>query len=262
MPHSSGSGLNAPGGCLSKPTTSAVSALPAVSIACAVISAEPPVAQPFLTLMNGTPVSPSTDTVVSALPAASEPPAAKSICSQPRPASVSAARAACAAISRPDTPGWRPNGWMPRPMTATSSLMTRGRKAKVAVGDQRQLHRHADLELRGVGLGQARLDAHLARQLDVADAVGLELLRARVGRGLRAEALDRPAPERAAAGEPALLDVRRRAARAGALAREAHGAAARGTPSRAAPARSACRRAAQRACVRVGKLIAGERPTM
>ena len=53
MPHSSGSGLNAPGGCLSKPTTSAVSALPAASIACAVISAEPPVAQPFLTLMNG-----------------------------------------------------------------------------------------------------------------------------------------------------------------------------------------------------------------
>ena len=62
-------------------------AAPEASIACAVVSAEPPVAQPFLTLMNGTPVRPSTDTVVSALPAASEPPAAKSICSQPRPAS-------------------------------------------------------------------------------------------------------------------------------------------------------------------------------
>ena len=36
MPHSSGSGLNAPGGCLSKPTTSASSAPPATSIACAV----------------------------------------------------------------------------------------------------------------------------------------------------------------------------------------------------------------------------------
>ena len=28
----------------------------------------------------------------------------------------------------------------------------------------------------GVGLGEARLDAHLARQLDVADAVGLEVV--------------------------------------------------------------------------------------
>ena len=59
IPHSSGSGLNAPGGCLSNPTTSAMSALPADSIAWAVVSAEPPVAQPFLTLMNGTPVSPT-----------------------------------------------------------------------------------------------------------------------------------------------------------------------------------------------------------
>ena len=123
MPHSSGSGLNAPGGCLSKPTTSATSALPAASIACAVISAEPPVAQPFLTLMKGTPVRPSTDTVVSALPAASEPPAANSIASQPMPASASAARAAWAAISRPDTPGWRPKGWMPSPTTATASAL-------------------------------------------------------------------------------------------------------------------------------------------
>ena len=76
-PQSSGSGLNAPGGCLSKPTTSAISAAPAASIACAVASADPPVAQPLWTLMNGTPVRPSAETVVSALPAASDPPAAK-----------------------------------------------------------------------------------------------------------------------------------------------------------------------------------------
>ena len=57
------------------------------SIACAVASAEPPVAQPLRTLMNGTPVRPSTETVVSALPAASEPPAANSTSCQPRPAS-------------------------------------------------------------------------------------------------------------------------------------------------------------------------------
>ena len=112
-PQSSGSGLNAPGGCLSKPTTSAISAAPAASIACAVASADPPVAQPLRTLMNGTPVRPSTETVVSALPAASDPPAANSTSCQPTPASRSAARAATAAISRPDTPSWRPNGWMP-----------------------------------------------------------------------------------------------------------------------------------------------------
>ena len=38
-------------------------------MACAVVSAEPPVAQPFLTLMNGRPVSPRLETEVSALPA-------------------------------------------------------------------------------------------------------------------------------------------------------------------------------------------------
>ena len=37
-----------------------------------------------------------------------------------------------------------------------------------------QLHRHPDAQPRRVGLGEPRLDAHLARQLDVADAVGLE----------------------------------------------------------------------------------------
>src|SRR3954447_642907 len=94
IPHSSGSGLNAPGGCLSKPTTSAISAEPATSIACAVVSADPPVAQPLDTLMKGTPVMPSTETIVSALPAASDPPAAKSTSCQPMPASASAARAA------------------------------------------------------------------------------------------------------------------------------------------------------------------------
>ena len=40
--------------------------------------------------MNGTPVRPRTDTDVSALPAASDPPAAKSTSSQPMPASASA----------------------------------------------------------------------------------------------------------------------------------------------------------------------------
>ena len=114
---------------MSNPTTSATSALPAASIACAVASADPPVAQPLRTLMNGTPVRPSTETVVSALPAASDPPAANSTSCQPMPASRSAARAATAAISRPVTPSWRPNGWMPTPTTATLTQSSSGRKA-------------------------------------------------------------------------------------------------------------------------------------
>src|SRR5215212_72343 len=148
-PQSSGSGLKAPGGCLSKPTTSAISAAPATSIACAVASADPPVAQPLRTLMNGTPVSPSTDTVVSALPAASDPPAANSTSCQATPASRSAARAATAAISRPETPSWRPNGWMPTPTTATS-LMRPERVGQCTAGarrgDQNELHGHSDLQ--------------------------------------------------------------------------------------------------------------------
>src|SRR5687767_15096520 len=82
-PQSSGRGSNAPGGCLSNPTTIAISAAPEASIACAVASADPPVAQPLRTLMKGTPVRPSTDTVVSALPAESDPPAANSTSCQP-----------------------------------------------------------------------------------------------------------------------------------------------------------------------------------
>ena len=51
---------------------------------------------------------------------------------------------------------------------------------------------------------------HLAGEVDVADAVGLERLGPDV-RLLRLEALHRPAPERAGAGEQVLVDLRRRA---------------------------------------------------
>ena len=40
--------------------------------------------------------------------------------------------------------------------------------------DEHELHRHPDPQPRRIGLGEPRLHAHLARQLDVADAVGLE----------------------------------------------------------------------------------------
>ena len=82
-------------------------------------------------------------------------------------------------------------------------------------GDQHQLHRHADAQALRVGLGEPRLDAHLARA-----ARRSRRRRARtssgvagVRRGLRREALDRPGPQRPAAAEPALRDVARRAAR-------------------------------------------------
>ena len=45
--------------------------------------------------------------------------------------------------------------------------------------DEHELHRHPDAQPLRIGLGQPRLHAHLARQLDVADAVGLEVRRPR-----------------------------------------------------------------------------------
>ena len=212
MPQSSGSGLNAPRGCLSKPTTSATSAAPETSIAWAVVSAVPPVAQPFLTLMNGTPVKPEIDTDVSALPAASDPPAAKSTSCQAMPASASARAGGDRAHleARTRRRGGR-TGWMPSAddrdvVVAAHSSSSTGRNANVSVPrrpgdrDQRQLHRHADAQPGRIALGQPRLDADLAGQLDVADAVGLELLDAalEIRRRLGREALDRPGPQRAA----------------------------------------------------------------
>ena len=51
----------------------------------AVNSAVPPVAQPFETFVNCSPVRPSLDTNVSAAPAAAEPPTANCMSSQPTP---------------------------------------------------------------------------------------------------------------------------------------------------------------------------------
>ena len=98
---------------------------------------------------------------------------------------------------------WRPSrartrrragrtAWMPTPTTATSSPpLTRpppnrpeGERQLVARpgdGDQCQLHGHTDPQPLRIALGQARLHADLARQLDVPDAVGLELLHAPLG---------------------------------------------------------------------------------
>ena len=56
-------------GCLSNPTTRPISYAPDCSAWNAETSDEPPVAHPFFTLMNGTPVGPRSATMVSALPA-------------------------------------------------------------------------------------------------------------------------------------------------------------------------------------------------
>src|SRR5260370_25976560 len=126
--------------------------------------------------MNGRPVRPRSLTSVSAPPAAMLPPNAHCTSAQPIPASASAWRAANAPWARPDTPGWRPNGWMPIPTMATvtvdSDLLGRPgdrpereghdlRPVGVAAErDDGQLHLRADLQAERVGLGEAGLRPH------------------------------------------------------------------------------------------------------
>ena len=93
-PLSSGSALNAPGGCLSKPMAMTRSWSPDRMARSAMASALPPVAHPLRTLMNGKPVRPRSLTSVSAFPAARLPPNAHCTSAQPIPASASAWRAA------------------------------------------------------------------------------------------------------------------------------------------------------------------------
>ena len=124
---------------------------------------------------------------MSALPAASDPPAAKSTSAQPMPASVSAARAATAAISRPDTPGWRPKGWMPTPTTATPSFVLIPRPPRAGrrrSPRRRRPERGTSTSSIGIPMRSCAGSASVSRastrtspgQLDVADAVGLEVL--------------------------------------------------------------------------------------
>ena len=86
-------------------------------------SALPPVAQPFLTLTNGSPVSPSWDTRVSESPALSLPPNAAPTRDHSIPASASAVPMAPRASCRPPVSGDRPNGVRPAPQIRTSPLM-------------------------------------------------------------------------------------------------------------------------------------------
>ena len=92
---------------------------------------------------------------------------------------------------------------------------------------ENELHLHADREGLGVGGGEARLDAHAFGQLDIADAVGLEVRRVAEEGRRRSEALDRPGPQLPAARELDLLGRVTGARRAARLLREADLPAAR-----------------------------------
>ena len=65
----------------------------------AVISATPPVAQPFFTVTKGSPVSPSRETRLSGLVSPLVPPTANCTSVHARPQSASAPRTACSASS-------------------------------------------------------------------------------------------------------------------------------------------------------------------
>src|SRR3954454_20671156 len=127
------------------------------------------------------------------------------------PASARARRIATAPMSMPDIPSKRPNGCSPTPMIATSSISASrlsacdGAKREghdlgaVVLGAERhddQLHLGPGHELLRVVGGEPGLDLELARQLDVADAVGDEGLAGgpRVRRRRRRKALDSPGP--------------------------------------------------------------------
>src|SRR5260370_25409301 len=198
--------------------------------------------------MNGRPVRPRSLTSVSAPPAAMLPPNAHCTSAQPIPASASAWRAANAPWARPDTPGWRPNGWMPIPTMATATvdsdlLARRGDRREreghalgpvgvAADRDDGELQLRADLQAERVGGGEAGLDQHrrpaavFDGQLDVPDAVGPERAVGGVRR-LGLERLDGPGPQPAGRGQQHGAQVGPGAAGAGLLGRERGGGAGR-----------------------------------
>jgi hypothetical protein len=131
-----GSTLKAPRGCLSMPTATTTSPLPATMAlaACCVIAA--PVAQALNTLMNGMPVSPSSPTSGSACATSQLPPKAQSTSCHGTPASRRASSTASAPISNALLSPNRPNGCSPTPTIATPSMSSApqlplGAKAKV-----------------------------------------------------------------------------------------------------------------------------------
>ena len=191
--------------------------------------------------------------MVSGLPAASEPPKANWMSFHVHDASASARRTATAPCSMP-VDSWRPKGWMPTPTMATSLLLpalmsallpSTGANAKVTTsvpsssvvnGTMTSSTGMPMASRSGSFSVEAGLDDHAATvsvvaveiELDVAHPVGHEGLRrllARVGRRLRQEALDRPAPQPAAAGQQDVLDDGRRRPRARGLPGEGDDAA-------------------------------------
>src|SRR5262245_65956094 len=146
------------------------------------------------------------------------------------PASASARRIAMAPMSMPVTPGKRPKGCNPTPTMATSiSVLSSAPSPRRsghgpererhdlgpvlvgAEGHDDELHLHAGAERLRIRLGEARLDLHLAGQLDVPHPVGSERVTARAGvrRRRRRELLRRPGPQPAPSREDMLLHLRR-----------------------------------------------------
>src|SRR5690606_34841734 len=190
-PDTEGWSENAPRGCLSSPTAMARSASPSLIALAAIASEVAPVAQPVKTARPGIPVSPSRPTIASGFFTYRLPSHSVWIAGHSTPASISAAKTACAPIARADLPGWRPKGCRPTPMIATSlgaivasllgdrgegvdhGLVSLGVRAE---GHDPQLHLLPDAQLFGVGLGQAGLDLQRPRKLAVARREGLERL--------------------------------------------------------------------------------------
>ena len=113
--------LNEPRACLSVPTAMTMSPVPArmAFAACWMVAA--PVAHALNTLMKGMPVRP-TRAVTGSVQTSQLPPKAHWTSVHGTPASVKASSMASAPISKADLSPWRPKGWRPTPMIATSSI--------------------------------------------------------------------------------------------------------------------------------------------
>src|SRR4029453_17116556 len=117
--------------------------------------------------MNGMPVSPSWFTRTSGVSSLALPPNATCTSFHCTTASPHAARTASAHISRAGLSPKRPNGSRPTPTMATSSISPTSDRLErerddggVVVLPERhddQLHLHAEVELAGIGLGEAGL---------------------------------------------------------------------------------------------------------
>src|SRR3546814_9784763 len=160
-----GSAWNEPRGCLSSPTATPMSPMPALSALAVCWMALEAVAQALNTFMNGMPVRPSRPVSGSVCAASQLPPNANWMSRHSTPASSRAICTASAPMSKADLSPKRPNGWRPTPMMATSSI-ARSSALVAAGGDRRELEGH-DLVTVGVDVEghHLQLDVHAEAEL-------------------------------------------------------------------------------------------------